>query len=294
MILDCLLSRLDPVDRSGPHPQFGGRARLYIYNRAGMVGYLALRKDRKGLISFALYRRSSFNHAVRLEFKRKKDRFPRAQRPVFLTAIDVWAHLNGHSKTYLEPQEYADWKQSLERAAGVDQFEQDDTVLRYVLPILPGPDEDWWRNHAELVLGRRLYARRRRLIHRIWQFLVDHWNSTATSPCRWAGKVTGWPRAIRAADIYLAKVLAVDRNAVARAIHDLDRLGFVQAVRYERPADPHKRGIYWYFPDSGRPPAKPTRDPDVTILGARRWMHEQDRVFGRGWHAKMRISITQE
>jgi hypothetical protein len=271
-IVDFILSHLKPaLDGSGSADwgDYAGHAHLYHYDYAGITGRLARRVDKKGRILFAVY--------------------TSAPHPVFLTAPNVWAHLNGYRRAVLSRDEYAEWKERLEQAAGViepdtrpeppdsyldrsrylkggngDGFEyaklegDEEDIAEYeallreyrerellrrfisALPTLPDPfgsrftargDEVWAA--FERCLGRRLYLKRRQLIYRIWRHLVRRWIASARAISDRTGRVRGWPCAIEAADVYLAKKLEVDRNAAARAIKDLDRMGYIQAVMYK-------------------------------------------------------------
>jgi hypothetical protein len=272
-----------------------GAKRLYVYNYAGITGYLAPRVDANKLICFAVFERKDLSAAMQLRFRRRKDKYRFAQRPIFLTAPNVFAHLEGYQSRILEPHDYREWKERLERAAGLQELE--DAELRYALPLLPDPDADfqfvneegetvtvtgkvaWWGLRLEQKLGRRLRQKRRRLMFRVWQFFVGRWKVSAMSVSARTGTATGWPRAIKAADVYLAKKLGVSRHAIARVIGDLDRLGYIQAVMCLPSGQPGKRGIYAYFPASGNPPERTTRRFDVTPQGALAWMREQSSAY---------------
>jgi hypothetical protein len=276
IIADLILSRLTSVH---------GAKGLYVYDYAGIIGYLARRVDRNGLLSFAVYERKDLANAMEMRFKRRKEKYPRAQRPIFLTAPNVWAHLNGYQDRLLRNDEYRSWKQGLEKAAGLDVHAQYEGV-KFVLPYLPdaddskdGDDEIW--TSFEITLKRCLRLKRRRLMHQIWRFFVGRWMESAKSVSPKTEMVTGWPRAKRAADGYLALNLGANRRAIERAIKDLDRLGYIQAAFYIPSGLRNKRGIYYYFPASGIPSEQPTRHPEITPRGALHWMRESRREWGR-------------
>ena len=282
MIVNIILSRLQPVANA---------KLLYVYNYAGITGYLGRRVDAKGRIVFAVYKRNDYASAAGLRFKRDRIKYPRANRPIFLTAPNVWAHLEGYQDQYLRRDEYRKWKEDLERAAGLAKYRAD-VPIWVNLPKLPNPEGDieFDRESANLAwqmlgnrLGRRLYVKRRRLMYRVWRFFVERWMVSATSVSPRTGTVTGWPRAVKAADGYLALKMGVNRRAIERAIDDLDRLGYIQAVYYLDSGLRNKRGIYYYYPGSGVPPEQPTRCPEVTprqvlhLMRQTRWDREREK-----------------
>jgi len=269
-----LLSQLKPVQGSITRD---GLSRLYIYDYSGVVGQLARRVDQEGRICFAVYPTESADAAQRLQFKRRRGRYPRAQRPIFLTAPNVWAHLNGYPNQLLLCSDYRGWKESLEQAAGVCSYASDSLLRqRYPIPFLCDPaqkiaiDDDgqeipasavWW--FVERQIGRRLYMGRRVLMWRVWSYFLQAWEAALHAGSR-SGNISEHPHAVKAADTYLAKILGAHRSAIARAIADLDKLGYLQAVLYEPSQQPNRRGIYWYYPSDGRPRKQATRNPDVT------------------------------
>ena len=264
-ITDLILSRLKPVPRS---------TGLYIYDTGGIFGHLAVRSDRNGLIGFAVYERDP--KAKRHRFRRSSMRV--AERPIFLTAPTVWAHLHGHIGRDLKPAEYPEWKRQLEHAAGLkkDDAEQPKRKIKYALPCVPDPDSasegdknpppEWAA--FEAILGKRLIAPYRRSIYRVWGFFVKRWKETSMTT------ISGFPCCVKASDGYLAKQFHKSRYAVIRTIKDLDRLGLIQVAWYQRSDLAKMKGIYWYFPGSGRPPSRPTRRPDVTPREVLAYMRE--------------------
>jgi hypothetical protein len=72
------------------------------------------------------------------------------------------------------------------------------------------------------------------------------------------------PCGIKVTDGYLAERFGVTRYSIGRAIRDLDRLGYVQALIYENPTEPKKRGKYIYGPGPGFPPKTQTRHLRIT------------------------------
>jgi hypothetical protein len=269
-IQEFLLSAFEEVE---------GATRLYLYDAGGFYGHMAPRVDRNGLLVFVVYPKE--RGVTKLQFRRRK-KYRRAQRAIFLTAPEVWAHLQG-SKGHLRKEHYRPWKRWLERKLGLDDLDS-----KYPLPALFDPeyvDEEepelnlelaarqWF--HFEQFLGKRLTSPYRNLMYSVWSFFLDLWRKTATMTS------TGLPRAIRAADGYVAQKLGVSsRFSVRRAINDLDRLGYLQAAMYER-SSIGKRGIYWYLPGTGTPSNAPTRHPRITARDAlaciRRFVH------GRRW-----------
>ncbi len=241
---------------------------------------MAPRADENGLLVFAIYPKK--RGVIKLQFRRK-ERFRYAQRPIFLTAPEVWANLNGHEGR-LKNTDYREWKRSLERQVGLDYLDST-TPLKYPPPPLFDPEDvddenlelaskQWF--HFEQFLGKRLTSPYRSLMYGVWSFFLDLWRKTATMTS------TGQPRAIKAADGYVAQKLGVSsRFSVRRAINDLDRLGYLQAAMYER-SSTGKRGIYCYLPGAGTPPSVPTRHPRITARDAlacvRRFVH------GRRWN----------
>src|SRR5258708_3713937 len=85
-----ILGCLDPVvDKEGEPSE-----KLYVYRYAGLIGQLAPRDkpDRNGRIGFLLYEKKSVDAARLLSFRRDRKNYPRAPRPIFLTATNVFAH----------------------------------------------------------------------------------------------------------------------------------------------------------------------------------------------------------
>ncbi len=248
-IAEFLLSHFDLVELS---------TKLYAYDIRGISGHLALRVDRNGLIVFALYPKKP--GATRLKFKRDKGKYRYAQRPIFFTAPEIWAHLNGYAGLHLKPDEYREWKLRLEAAAEIVEEE-----LRFKLPRFPWPgdaDEDGWHEEKwaefEAILKKRLARPYRWKMHWVYVFFGQRWIDTSKKT--W----TGMPCCIKASDGYIAENIGTSRHAIRRIILDLDRLGCIQAAIYEPSGEKNKKGIYSYLPGMGIPPKTPTRHPRIT------------------------------
>lgn len=329
LIVNLILSRLERVKGSGlidDKITSGPHAKRYVYDFAGITGHLAVRVDTHGRIVFAVYEIGK-------------------RRPVFLTAPNVWAHLNGYQGKILANDEIQEWSERLlsaaevieddetrpeppdayldrlhflrsgnrvgdeygmlegdkedieEYEAALKKYKENEPIRRFraALPFLPDPDDtenstrgdEIWTSF-ERTLRHRLYLKRRRLMFRIWRHLVRRWNASAVAISDRTGKLRGWPCAIKAADVYLAKRLRVTRHAVARAIKELDKLGYIQAVRYEVSGELNKKGIYWYFPGDGQPREEPTRNPEITARGALAWIRKQSYGQAQGADSKKR------
>jgi hypothetical protein len=245
-IADFLLSRLRPVSHA---------RKLYVYDYGGLYGHLAQRVDDKDCIVFALYRKKSGE--TQLKFKRRKEVFSTAQRPVFLTAPEVWAHMNG-CKGHLPPDAYAEWMASLQNAAGVYMY----LGLRYWAPSMPSrhsvKHRKYWLSKGKEVasrLGKRFTRKSWTLMSTIHEFFLMRWATKAVESGR------GLPFAIRASDGYLGKRFETTRDSARRAVIDLEKAGFIQAAI----AEPTSKGqpLYWYIPGTGEPAAESTRQRQI-------------------------------
>ena len=255
-IVDRILWELTPVKRS---------SKYYIYNKGGFYGHIIARSDKNGLIVFVLYQKP--HKTKRLKFRRSK--VPNAERPIFITAPSIWAHMHGHGGLHLERAEYPFWKNKLEQAAGLTEEKQIQLSPKksrapYPLPFMPSPDDDAeqvqrrWAQFAG-ILEKRLNRNYRQSIYCVWQFFVERWKESAKI------SKTGAPCLVKATDGYLGQRFHTSRHAIRRAIMDLDRLGMIQAALYEPSGVKNKRGIYSYFPGRGIPRQQPTRHWKVTL-----------------------------
>jgi hypothetical protein len=247
-----------------------GAKDVYAYSFGGYVGHLAPRVDLKGCICFAVYRRKSVGK--RLTFKRDKKKYPRAQRPQFFTAPEVWAHINGFQGR-LQPFEYRQWADSLLEAAMPSYEAQYDT------PFLPGPESDedaqleFTSAYSKIRKRRPLTPPHWSLMHKIYTLLEWKWAVSASRVSN------GYPAAIQASENYLATRFQATREQVRNALDDLDRLGYIQAVM-PLPSG-KRRKSYCYIPGLGEPPKSLTRTPDISdqqtinryFAFARKWGH---------------------
>ena len=269
-------------------PLKGSRGSLYVYNFAGINGYLTPRIDANGLIVFAVYTRRNTSELRQLTFRRNKEKYPRAQRPLFLTAPNVWAHLNNYPKQILDKEDYRKWKADLEIACEVDNYiEEQPWDLKFTLSQLPDPDcpqssdteisvhETGIWEKCEKRLKRRLFTKRRRLLYAVLHYFVERWIASANSPSNWTGKALGWPKAIKASYGYLASSLEITLKQARAAIKDLDQLGYIQAVYYAPSGKPNKKGIYYFFPDSALEFKNSSLSSDASPIGALDWMRKQ-------------------
>lgn len=255
---------LDPL----PRVMGATKKSLHIFNYGKFRGHIAPRKDRRGLLVFALYEKTG--QIEKLQFRRRKDQYRWAQRPKFLTAPNVWASMNGVEGT-LTSRDHREWSEQLLAAVA----ESDDTSKQFVFPYISDPNnsgesvscEFWHRFDA--LRERRTKIEYKKRLYRVWRGLLARWVHIPSYARQ------RLPLPTKVSDTYLSKRYGISRSSIRRILQDLDELGYIQAVTCVPSKERGKRGIYCWLPGTGEPPKERTRGypihPRETIIRAYRY-----------------------
>jgi hypothetical protein len=223
-------------------------------------------EDDQGRLLFIIYERASAEQAMRLSFRRNRDKYPLPPRSgiIYAPAPVLWAMINGESLP-LGAEQFTKWARDLDRAAGPDarrtpwdSYHETEVDARYPLPFFPipptliatpGTDDLWAR--FEMALGRRLRRVRRMHLFLVWVHMATRWQAQGKQ------SGTGLPRLVEITASYLEVKLRMTRKAARGAMDDLERLGLIVPAAYIAPKETSRqRGHFSYLPGTGVPLAR--------------------------------------